>query len=48
MHTVSQAESNLKFLQYAQGLEIDWDLIKAKIEQERENERSRPGAVPYA
>jgi intraflagellar transport protein 80 len=40
-------ETNIKFQQYAQGVEIDWDKIKAKIEQEAENERSRPGAVPY-
>lgn len=45
---MKEAETNLKFLQYSQGVEIDWDMIKSKIEQERENERSRPGAVPYA
>lgn len=41
-------ESNIKFQQYSQGVEIDWEKIQTKITQEAENERSRPGAVPYA
>ena len=41
-------EQNKKFIQYAKGVEIDYDAISAKIEAENENERSRPGAVPYS
>ncbi|XP_032924268.1 intraflagellar transport protein 80 homolog [Catharus ustulatus] len=34
-------ETNQRFLQYAQGLEVDWDKIKAKIEMEIAKERER-------
>uniref|UniRef100_A0A8C5ILX9 Intraflagellar transport 80 n=1 Tax=Junco hyemalis TaxID=40217 RepID=A0A8C5ILX9_JUNHY len=34
-------ETNQRFLQYAQGLEVDWNKIKAKIEMEIAKERER-------
>lgn len=40
-------EHNRKFKEYSRQIEVDWEQIDAKIEQEAEAERSRPGAVPY-
>lgn len=34
-------ETNQKFLKYAEGVELDWQKIKAKITQEKEKERAR-------
>ena len=42
--SVGRQETNPRFLQYAQSVEIDPEAIKAKIEQEKEKEMSRPGA----
>jgi intraflagellar transport protein 80 len=42
-----QEETNQKFRQYREGVEIDYNKIMAKIEQEKEKEASRPGAKPY-
>uniref|UniRef100_A0ACB8FBF0 Intraflagellar transport protein 80 n=2 Tax=Sphaerodactylus townsendi TaxID=933632 RepID=A0ACB8FBF0_9SAUR len=39
-------ETNQRFLQYAEGLEINWDKIKAKIELEIAKERERTAATP--
>nr|XP_042706164.1 intraflagellar transport protein 80 homolog [Chrysemys picta bellii] len=39
-------ETNTRFLQYAEGLEVDWDKIKAKIEMEIAKERERAAATP--
>nr|XP_060623575.1 intraflagellar transport protein 80 homolog isoform X2 [Anolis sagrei ordinatus] len=39
-------ETNQRFLQYAEGLEVDWDKIKAKIELEIAKERERAAATP--
>ncbi|XP_039345243.1 intraflagellar transport protein 80 homolog isoform X1 [Mauremys reevesii] len=39
-------ETNKRFLQYAEGLEVDWDKIKAKIEMEIAKERERAAATP--
>ncbi|NXM70313.1 IFT80 protein, partial [Serilophus lunatus] len=39
-------ETNKRFLQYAQGLEVDWNKIKAKIEMEIAKERERAAASP--
>ncbi|XP_075793939.1 intraflagellar transport protein 80 homolog isoform X1 [Pelodiscus sinensis] len=39
-------ETNNRFLQYAEGLEVDWDKIKAKIEMEISKERERAAATP--
>lgn len=37
-------ETDPRFLQYAQGLEVDWNKIKAKIEMEIAKERERAAA----
>ncbi|CAN8190385.1 unnamed protein product [Coccothraustes coccothraustes] len=37
-------ETNQRFLQYAEGLEVDWNKIKAKIEMEVAKERERAAA----
>jgi hypothetical protein len=34
-------------LQYKEGVEINWETIKMKIEAEKEKEAKRPGARPY-
>ncbi|XP_044290368.1 intraflagellar transport protein 80 homolog isoform X3 [Varanus komodoensis] len=39
-------ETNQRFLQYAEGLEVNWDKIKAKIELEIAKERERAAAPP--
>ncbi|NWV07561.1 IFT80 protein, partial [Ptilonorhynchus violaceus] len=39
-------ETNPRFLQYAEGLEVDWNKIKAKIEMEIAKERERAAASP--
>ncbi|XP_075617761.1 intraflagellar transport protein 80 homolog isoform X3 [Balearica regulorum gibbericeps] len=39
-------ETNKRFLQYAEGLEVDWNKIKAKIEMEIAKERERSAASP--
>uniref|UniRef100_A0A7M4EL33 Intraflagellar transport protein 80 homolog n=1 Tax=Crocodylus porosus TaxID=8502 RepID=A0A7M4EL33_CROPO len=39
-------ETNKQFLQYAEGLEVDWDKIKAKIEMEIAKERERAASTP--
>ncbi|NXG16344.1 IFT80 protein, partial [Grallaria varia] len=39
-------ETNKRFLQYAEGLEVDWKKIKAKIEMEIAKERERAAASP--
>eukprot|EP00039_Didymoeca_costata_P029945 m.27168 g.27168 ORF g.27168 m.27168 type:complete len:762 (+) comp7870_c0_seq1:224-2509(+) len=36
------------FVKANEETEVDWDKINQSIEQEAENERSRPGAVPYS
>ncbi|XP_029472945.1 intraflagellar transport protein 80 homolog isoform X2 [Rhinatrema bivittatum] len=37
----SKKETNQRFLQYAEGVEVEWDKIKAKIEMEIVKERER-------
>jgi intraflagellar transport protein 80 len=44
LSSVGRQETNPRFLQYAQSVEIDVEAIKAKIEQEKEKEMNRPGA----
>ncbi|NXU15940.1 IFT80 protein, partial [Pardalotus punctatus] len=41
-------ETNQRFLQYSESLEVDWDKIKAKIEMEIAKERERAAASPAA
>ncbi|CAH2247415.1 intraflagellar transport 80 homolog isoform X1 [Pelobates cultripes] len=39
-------ETNKRFLQYAEGIEVDWEKIKAKIEMELSKERERTVSGP--
>ncbi|XP_068262674.1 intraflagellar transport protein 80 homolog isoform X3 [Nyctibius grandis] len=39
-------ETNKRYLQYAEGLKVDWNKIKAKIEMEIAKERERAAASP--
>ncbi|XP_018409467.1 PREDICTED: intraflagellar transport protein 80 homolog [Nanorana parkeri] len=39
-------ETNKRFLQYAEGVEVSWEKIKAKIEMELAKERERASAGP--
>ncbi|XP_019801748.1 intraflagellar transport protein 80 homolog isoform X4 [Orcinus orca] len=41
LETFGKQETNKRYLQYAEGLEIDWEKIKAKIEMEITKERER-------
>ncbi|XP_032237699.1 intraflagellar transport protein 80 homolog isoform X2 [Nematostella vectensis] len=41
-------ETSKRFLQFAQGVEVNWEKVNAKIEVELEKEASRPGAKPYS
>mmetsp|Transcript_43977 Transcript_43977/g.71548 ORF Transcript_43977/g.71548 Transcript_43977/m.71548 type:complete len:763 (+) Transcript_43977:114-2402(+) len=47
LKAINREESNKRFSQYASQVAVDWDAISAKIAQEKEKERSRPGAKPY-
>eukprot|EP00227_Mantoniella_beaufortii_P020105 CAMPEP_0197575096 /NCGR_PEP_ID=MMETSP1326-20131121/609_1 /TAXON_ID=1155430 /ORGANISM="Genus nov. species nov., Strain RCC2288" /LENGTH=759 /DNA_ID=CAMNT_0043137801 /DNA_START=154 /DNA_END=2433 /DNA_ORIENTATION=+ len=42
-----RAESNQRFLQYAQSVTVDEQAVLTKVEQEKEKEASRPGARRY-
>ncbi|XP_070801121.1 intraflagellar transport protein 80 homolog [Pituophis catenifer annectens] len=42
----NKKETNQRFLQYAEGLDVNWDKIKAKIELEIAKERERATATP--
>ncbi|XP_066266233.1 intraflagellar transport protein 80 homolog [Branchiostoma lanceolatum] len=37
----SRSEKNKRFLQYAEGVEVDWQKIEAKIEMEQQKEREK-------
>lgn len=37
----NKTETNAKFIKFSEGVEIDWEKIKAKIAQEKEKERAR-------
>ncbi|XP_075058171.1 intraflagellar transport protein 80 homolog [Mixophyes fleayi] len=41
----NKKETNKRFLQYAEGVEVDWDKIRAKIEMELEKERASAGPL---
>ncbi|XP_072771128.1 intraflagellar transport protein 80 homolog isoform X2 [Nerophis lumbriciformis] len=41
LQTFGRKESNKRFLQYAKGVEVDWDKIQAKIEMELAKEREK-------
>merc|ERR1719505_50896 len=40
-------ETSKRFQQYAEGVEVDWEKINAKIEMELQKEATKPGAKPY-
>ncbi|XP_052215553.1 intraflagellar transport protein 80 homolog isoform X1 [Dreissena polymorpha] len=42
MDQYGKSETNKRFLQYKEGIEIDWEKIEAKIEMEYQKERERP------
>ncbi|KAM9279413.1 intraflagellar transport protein 80 homolog isoform 2-T2 [Morus bassanus] len=46
LENFGKKETNKRFLQYAEGLEVDWNKIKAKIEMEIAKERERAAASP--
>lgn len=51
LQNFDKKEANKRFLQYLQGVEIDWDKIEAKIAVEEQNEREstgRSGGKPVA
>ncbi|XP_077396712.1 intraflagellar transport protein 80 homolog isoform X2 [Festucalex cinctus] len=41
LQTFGRKETNKRFLQYAKGVEVDWEKIQAKIEMELSKERER-------
>ncbi|KAK2847315.1 hypothetical protein Q5P01_010314 [Channa striata] len=41
LHKLGRKEKNKRFLQYAEGVEVDWDKIQAKIEMELSKEREK-------
>eukprot|EP00795_Rhopilema_esculentum_P016998 gene16997-8502_t len=40
-------ETNKKFVQYSQGVEVDWEKINAKIEMELQKESQRAGTKTF-
>jgi len=44
---MGREETLERFKQYREGVQIDWDKITAKIQQEVEKEKERPTAKPY-
>lgn len=47
LENFGRSEKSKRFLQYAQGVEVDWEKINAKIDMELQKEAARPGAKPY-
>eukprot|EP00899_Mesostigma_viride_P006413 jgi/Mesvir1/15773/Mv03342-RA.1 len=47
LESVRQPETNQRFLQYSQQVEVDPEKIRAKMQQEKEKEAARPGARRY-
>ncbi|RKO83675.1 hypothetical protein BDK51DRAFT_38038 [Blyttiomyces helicus] len=47
LKAMGRKETNKRFLQYAQGVTVEWDKIKAKMAMEEEAERTRSTAKPY-
>lgn len=41
LETFGKQETNKRYVQYGEGLQIDWEKIKAKIEMEVAKERER-------
>ncbi|RXM33144.1 Intraflagellar transport protein 80-like [Acipenser ruthenus] len=44
----SKKETNKRFLQYLEGVEVDWEKIQAKIEMEIAKEREKAATTPAA
>jgi hypothetical protein len=40
-------ETSALFHKWSEQVEVDWEQIEAKVQQEAEAEQSRPGARPY-
>lgn len=47
LNNFGRIEKSKRFLQYTQGVEVDWEKINAKIDMELQKEAARPGAKPY-
>ncbi|KAJ3288085.1 Intraflagellar transport protein 80 [Borealophlyctis nickersoniae] len=47
LKSMGRRETNKRFLQYAQGVTVDYEKIKAKMAMEEEGERTRSSAKPY-
>lgn len=45
LQTFGRKETNKRFLQYSEGVEVDWEKIQAKIEMELSKERERAANV---
>ncbi|EDQ87072.1 uncharacterized protein MONBRDRAFT_33490 [Monosiga brevicollis MX1] len=48
LQAMGQRESLPKFIEYAERVDVDWTAVEAKIAEEWDAERARPGARPYA
>jgi len=48
LHNFDKKETNKRFLQYADGVRVDWDAINAKIAMEYQQERERPSVAQTA
>ncbi|XP_069831369.1 intraflagellar transport protein 80 homolog isoform X2 [Dendropsophus ebraccatus] len=46
LNDFNKKETNKRFLQYAEGVEVDWEKIRAKIEMELVKERERAAVGP--
>ncbi|KAJ8030563.1 Intraflagellar transport protein 80-like [Holothuria leucospilota] len=47
LNNFNKVETNKRFLQFAQGVEVNWEQIQTKIETEYQKERERPNAKSY-
>ncbi|XP_071838228.1 intraflagellar transport protein 80 homolog [Apostichopus japonicus] len=47
LNSFNKVETNKRFLQFAQGVEVNWEQIQAKIESEYQKEKERPNAKSY-
>lgn len=43
----NQKETNLEFAELSQQVQIDWNVIKQNIKNEKEKEKQLPGTKPY-
>jgi len=47
LRAARRPETNNRFMQYSQQVQVDAETIKAKIAAEKEQEAARPGAKRY-